>query len=290
VIIGSATAVKCGYYARFARFLFRHGFDVLTFDYRGIGLSRPLSLKGFNASWLDWGELDYEAIFDYAQRSFPNQPIDLVAHSIGGFIFGLAESSRKLRRVLTVGSQYAYAPDYAPDRRLRMILKWHVIMPLLTWTVGYFPGKWTGWLEDTPEGIVSDWVFSGKRFENRRRCRRRPTPLEKAKIVARFASLGIPVLAIGVSDDEFGTVQAIERGLSYLSNAGRTPLRISPASIGKEAIGHFGFFHGKFEKDLWEVALYWLRNGALPANCPGEIIARGAATHDGALAHCADKA
>ncbi len=289
VIVGSATAVKCNYYGRFARFLFRNGVDVLTFDYRGIGRSRPPCLRGFNASWFDWGELDYEAVFNYAQASFPNQPIDLVAHSIGGFIFGLAESSRRIRRVLTVGSQYAYALDYAPARRLRMILKWHVAMPMLTWMVGFFPGRWTGWLEDTPEGVVSDWVFSGKRFENRRRYRRRLTPLEKAKIVTQFASLDMPMLAVSVSDDEFGTVRAIERALAYFSNAETTHLRISPSSIGREAIGHFGFFHGRFEKDLWEVALYWLKNGELPADCLGEIIARNGTAPNGTLARFTDK-
>lgn len=135
---------------------------VSTFDYRGIGRSRPPSLQGFNASWFDWGQLDYEAIFRYADQSFPG-PVDVVAHSIGGFIFGLATSSRNVRRAITVGAQYAFAPDYAPEARLGMIAKWHLLMPLLTLPFGFFPGKRLGWLEDTPKGVVYNWAFGRER-------------------------------------------------------------------------------------------------------------------------------
>ena len=37
VIVNPATSVRCRYYFRFAVFLFEHGFDVIAYDYRGIG-------------------------------------------------------------------------------------------------------------------------------------------------------------------------------------------------------------------------------------------------------------
>lgn len=271
VIVGSATSVLCRYYFRFAEFLFRNGFDVLTFDYRGIGQSRPNSLRGFDASWLHWGQLDYEAIFQYAGRSFPNRPIDVVGHSIGGFIFGLAKSSGRIRRAVTVGAQYAYAPDYAPDARLKMIAKWHVTMPLITLLFGYFPGRRLGWLEDTPKGVVNDWVFSKKRFEDRPQLRQSSSISGIDVAVRQMAELKAPVLAISASDDEFGTVSAIERALSYYGSAKRTHVRISPAILGQE-IGHFGFFHQRFERDLWQLPLAWLSLGKLPRTFPGQVV------------------
>ena len=62
VIINAATSVRCRHYSRFADYLFANGFDVITYDYRGIGESRPASLKGLEASWSDWGALDFEAM------------------------------------------------------------------------------------------------------------------------------------------------------------------------------------------------------------------------------------
>ncbi|WP_394102901.1 serine aminopeptidase domain-containing protein [Xanthobacter wiegelii] len=56
VVISPATSVRCRYYSRFADYLYANGFNVLIYDYRGIGESRPSSLRGFQADWVDWGK------------------------------------------------------------------------------------------------------------------------------------------------------------------------------------------------------------------------------------------
>ena len=100
-------------YSRFAEYLHGHGFDVLTYDYRGIGESRPASMRGFQASWMDWGQKDFEAVLTYARREFPGQPVDVAAR-IGGFVTGLAPSSHRLRRIFTMGRS---TPTGATTRR-----------------------------------------------------------------------------------------------------------------------------------------------------------------------------
>ena len=54
VLINAATSVRAAYYHRFAAYLRGQGMDVLTYDYRGIGESRPRTLRGFHAGWYDW--------------------------------------------------------------------------------------------------------------------------------------------------------------------------------------------------------------------------------------------
>lgn len=264
VVINAATSVRCRYYARFAAYLHRHGFDVLTYDYRGIGESRPASLRGFQASWMDWGEKDFEAVLGYVRSHFPGQPVDVVAHSIGGFVTGLAPSASGLRRIFTMGAQYAYWRDYAAGQRLRMLAKWHVVMPLLAACLGYFPGRRLGWLEDTPRGVVRDWSFMGPRFEGRGGPDHR---------VAAMAAVTAPILALSVTDDEFGTQAAVDRLLAYFTGSARTHLRLAPAALGLDGIGHFAFFHERFRDTLWPIALRWLRDGerrlagATPIRC-----------------------
>ncbi len=271
VVINPATSVRCRYYFPFAAFLFEHGFDAIAYDYRGIGESRPPTLRGFDASWIDWGRLDFDAVLRHAAASFPGQPIHVVAHSIGGFVLGLAESNHLIRRVLTMGAQYAYWRDYLAGRRLGMFWKWHVVVPLLTMIFGYFPGKRLGWLEDTPKGVVREWALTRARFED--------TWLgasgryaDRQALVRQFAAVTAPTLAVSVTDDEFGTVPAIERLLAYFDRSPRTHLRISPGSIAEPSIGHFAFFHGRFERKLWGIPLEWLRSGRLPEGCPGEVV------------------
>ncbi|MEF9673949.1 alpha/beta fold hydrolase [Pseudomonas sp. PCH446] len=159
VIINAATSVRCRHYSRFADYLFANGMDVITYDYRGIGESRPATLRGLKASWTDWGALDFEAMLQRAAREHPGQPIDVVAHSFGGCAVGLAASGPLIRRVVTVGAQFAYWRDYAPASRWKMFGKWHLIMPLLTGLYGYFPASASaGWKTPPPE-----WYGTGAR-------------------------------------------------------------------------------------------------------------------------------
>lgn len=264
VIINAATSVRCSYYARFAQYLFGHGLDVITYDYRGIGESRPASLRHFQASWTDWGALDFEAILQRAQREFPGQPIDVVGHSFGGCAAGLAPSADQLRRLVTVGAQFAYWRDYAADSRWQLFGKWHVLMPLLTRVFGYFPGKRLGWLEDTPAGVVQDWSTRTGDYEQR--------PSGQALSELPFARVKAQTLAISLSDDPFGTVAAIERLLGYFEASERSHLRIAPGDIDEARIGHFAFFHSRFQTRLWPIALHWLQHGQLAEGTPGRLI------------------
>ena len=52
---------------------------------------------------------------------YSGQPIQVVGHSVGGVLIGLAESNHLVRRVFSMGAQYAYWPDYAASLRLRMV-------------------------------------------------------------------------------------------------------------------------------------------------------------------------
>ncbi len=156
VIVCCATGVAARYYGRFAAWLSAHGLPAMTFDYRGIGDSRYGSLRGLRATKHDWGALDTDAAIRTLATRFPGRTLVGVGHSIGGFCLGSAPSNVRLARLLLVGSQYAYWPDYAPRQRVGYLLRWHLLMPALALLMGYFPGKRLGWLEDLPRASRSN--------------------------------------------------------------------------------------------------------------------------------------
>ncbi|MEQ1954209.1 alpha/beta hydrolase family protein [Mesorhizobium sp. CN2-181] len=258
VIINPATGVLARYYQRYAAFLAGHGFDVWTYDYRGIGLSRPADLRGCGYRWRDWGEKDFEAVLRMATARAGGNPLLVVGHSIGGVLPGLAESAPAIGRMLTVGAQYAYWPDYAPDRRLRLFLKWHVAMPLIAALCGHFPGKRLGWLEDLPAGVANEWSFRGARME------RSHPRIERKSVLRRFAAVTAPILAVTVTDDDFATPRAVRRALDYYRNAPKTEAMLTPADLGMDALGHFGLFHDRHASGFWLDTLTWLRDGKNP--------------------------
>lgn len=269
VIINPATGVLARYYHRYAHFLAGQGFSVVTYDYRGIGLSRPDRMRGAGIRWRDWGELDFDAVIAWAQAHCPDGPLMVVGHSIGGFLPGFAPEAHRIDRMLTVGAQYAYWRDYLRETRLSMLLKWHVAMPALTALCGYFPGRRLGWLEDLPAGVANEWSFRGAKMEASYPAHDRPLVKE------RFAAVRAPILAIGTTDDEYGTPQAIARGLGYYRGSERFQILLSPAEFGMAAVGHFDLFHSRHAEGFWPMTCEWLLRGVnpwpvhrhLPAQC-----------------------
>lgn len=271
VIINPATSVLSRYYSRFAAYLHGHGYHVISYDYRGIGDSRPQQLRGFRANWLDWGGQDFEGVLRYAEAHFPGSPIQVVAHSVGGLLVGLAPSSHRVQRVFAMGSQFAYWPDYAARRRLPMYLRWHIAMPLITALFGYFPGKRLGWLEDTPRGIVQDWNAATPRLEQTwQHDARLATPAQQQALLENYARVSADWLALTVTDDPFGTEVATHRLLDYYRGSERTHLRLDPAQLDGQGIGHFAYFHARHAESLWPMALQWLQQGTLAQEIPGQ--------------------
>ena len=266
VIICAATSVRCRYYFRFAQYLHAQGRDVVVFDYRGIGESRPARMRGFNASWRHWGERDFDAVLRYTLSEFKDQPVDVVAHSFGGCVVGLAAHGDRVRRMVTVGAQFAYWRDYATHKRLAMLLKWHLVMPVLTAALGYFPGRRLGWLEDTPAGVVRDWTAPASTFGALPSMRARPDDASVG-----FARLNMDLLAISLTDDEYGTPTAIDRLLSMHTGSRCTHLRVAPGDLGLAEIGHFAFFHARHQHDLWPIAAHWLAHARLPHDVRGQV-------------------
>ncbi|MFN9105650.1 MAG: serine aminopeptidase domain-containing protein, partial [Betaproteobacteria bacterium] len=68
VLIAPGMGIEQHFYAAFAQWLAEQGFLVVTFDYRGIGHSRPpqyrRSLRGFEADVMTWARRDCAAMID----------------------------------------------------------------------------------------------------------------------------------------------------------------------------------------------------------------------------------
>jgi predicted alpha/beta hydrolase len=266
LLINAATGVAARYYSRYAAYLARHGYLVLTYDYRGIGASRPASLRGMHATKHDWGALDCEAALQALHAQAPALPMMAVCHSIGGFALGLAPSATRIQRALFVGCQYAYWQDYRLLVRVPMWLNWHLIMPILTKLFGYFPGKTLRWLEDLPSGVAMEWAtrFHPTFHKRYHRLKHAQPPAPANELEARMAALNADILAVADARDPFATMSATKRLLDYFRNCRREFVRIKPRRQGLPRLGHFGFFHDRFRDSLWRQSLIWLDTGQTP--------------------------
>lgn len=248
VVIASATGVRQRYYAPFAAWLASRGTRVVTFDYRGIGDSRPEKLAGFDASLLDWAERDLGGIVEWAAVEYGGGRTSLVGHSIGGQLVGLLPDPRLLRAVVMVGSQsgdFRLWPGLA--ERAWYGALWYALVPGVAGALGYLPGA-LGIGEDLPGGVAREWAEW---------CRTRDYMVggEHGARRALYARLRAPVLAFGFDDDDYAPPAAVSALLSLYENA---PVERRQITRAEARVGHFGFFRERFRETLWLEAASFL--------------------------------
>ncbi len=122
LIMAGATGVQQRFYRRFAEHAARQGFNVLTLDYRGIGASKPASLKGFRMSYLDWAYQDLAAAVDLLSQEA--LPLYWVGHSFGGHAIGLLPNHHELTACYPLGSGAGWSGWMSKSEALKIRLLW----------------------------------------------------------------------------------------------------------------------------------------------------------------------
>lgn len=250
VLVNPAMAVRREYYAPFASFLANEGFRVLTYDYRGIGGSRPAKLRGFPATAHGWGEDDATAALDRLAQEDPAAPLLLVGHSIGGQLVGLMKNQERLRAIFMIAAQSGDWRNWPMPGRLAMLAVWYAVLPIGVTLAGYAPGK-IGLGQDVPAGVALEWAKWG---------RRRDYILggDGAAWRDRYRAVRAPIHGVSIADDSYAPRRTVEALLAFYENAPKEHRHIRPADIGAKKIGHFGFFRSAFKDTLWRQAADWL--------------------------------
>jgi predicted alpha/beta hydrolase len=249
-VLHCGSAIPAARYAGFARFLAGRGISVLTYDYRGIGLSRPPELRGFRAAIEDWAEYDSAAAIAWLRGRYPGSEITGITHSIGALLVGGAHNAGEQVRLVFIGPHTGYYGDYRPLYRLPMAALWHIVMPGITRLFGYFPASRLGLGEDVPLGIALQWA--ARRSPTLRSAQEGALHERTRILLDRCAALRRPTLVVHVADDAFATRAGARRLLSHYP--GLHPVEhiaFSPADAGVHRIGHFGFFRRRVGAALW---------------------------------------
>lgn len=251
VIVNGATGVKRSYYDRYARFLAGHGFEVLTYDYRGIGGSAEGGIRAQDCDMRQWGEIDVASAIDHAVQRYPGRRLFAVGHSAGGQMFGLADNNDRVDALFAVSAQSGYWKHWSGLPRWRLALLWHVLMPGLVSVLSYFPSRRIGFGEDLPGGVAREWA---------RWCRH-PDYLvdrEGRPLREHFEGYRGRIRACVVADDWMAPRAAVEALMGFYRAAQVEIGTLAPADVGAKALGHFGYFR-EAGKPAWQESLEWLR-------------------------------
>ena len=255
VLIVPAMGVDQRYYAPFASWLAERGFFVASFDYRGMGRSRPpqfrRSLRGFDADVVTWATRDAPAMVDFVAARVPGRPLLWVGHSLGGQILGLVPNRERVRAMLTVACGSGYWLENSTRLRAFVWWLWFVAVPLSIRLTGYFPGRRLKKIGDLPAGVMRQW---------RAWCLNRDYVVGALGEAVRrdYAAVTTPIFSLSFTDDEYMSARNIESIHGFYASAPRKMKRLHPSEVGEPNIGHFGFFRRRYAEKLWPYAGTWL--------------------------------
>lgn len=248
MVVAGATGVPQRFYRRMAEYMSQRGVSVLTLDYRGIGLSKPPTLKGFSADQMDWVS---DLAAGVEQMGNGSVPLYVVGHSLGGHAFGLLPNHHKAAGLYTFATGAGWHGWMTRGERLKAIVMWNTVAPLLAAWKGYLAWSVIGMGEDLPLKAYQQW---------RRWCQH-PRYFfddpQMAATVARFREVRTPIVAANATDDAWAPPASRDAfmGAGYI-NAPWKGLDLTPQGLRVRHIGHMGYFRPGAEP-LWQAALDW---------------------------------
>lgn len=252
--LNSATATPQSYYSNFAKYLVdQRQFAVLTFDYRGIGASKPASgLKGFKVEYTDWATLDMAAVSSFLNKRFPTIPLLQFGHSVGGQMMGLVPNIGLSKGLVTVGSAAGSTKNTVLGQKIQSTFFFEIVRPVSNLLFGYGRLKAIGLMEDLPKNLLNTWrnwcSVSDYFFD--------PKYYGEIKEIDGYKDFKIPIEIIVATDDRIATKSNVENFWKHAkSTKGINVSYLNPSDYGGNEIGHFGFFRRKFETTLWPLAL-----------------------------------
>lgn len=248
VLIVPAMGVAQTYYSALAEWLAGQGWHVLSFDYRGIGLSRQGSLRNLKADVLDWARLDCAAAVDAAAALAAGKPVCWLGHSLGGQILAMVPNRERIDRVVTVATGSGYWRENAAQLKRYVWWLWYVVVPLALPVAGYFPGRRLRKIGDLPRGVMAQW---------RRWCldAEYAVGIEGQWLRDAYASVTQPMTILSFTDDEYMSERSTDALHGFYINARKTHRRVAPEAMGMRRIGHFGFFRRDLGPALWPALL-----------------------------------
>lgn len=259
VLIANAMGMPQRFYRHYASYLAEQGCVVMTFDYRGIAQSKnSKNLWGYHATLEQWASQDLQAVLKWLTRQYPGTELTVIGHSLGGHLLGATPDNQHVAALIGVSAQNTYWRNWAWWRQPLMGLFWFVLLPIVSYAIGYFPSKLFGLGEPLPKQIALDWSRGASHKLGNKGLFVNTAHDHYSDFTGytRFYSF--------TDDSAMAPRKSVEAILDYYPNAqAQHHRRVSPQSIGMDSIGHSRFFRPEMRDTLWQESFTWLMN---PAN------------------------
>lgn len=246
ILICPATGITKTFYHAFAEWLSQQGYNVLSFDFRGIGESLHGTLKDSTASINDWGMLDIPAAIETLLKRTNAEKVIIVGHSAGGQLLGITPNYHKVAKVLAIAGSTGHIKGLKGKTKLLAPVMFNVIFPISSLFKGYGATQFIGMGENLPKNVAKQWAeFCSK-----------PGYVMNAVGKSIFEDyhqeIQCPITSFWASDDEIATHTNVKDLLRLYPNAKTKLVELNPQKHGYKQIGHMLMFKKSHQK-LWSL-------------------------------------
>lgn len=233
-VLNGATGVAQGYYEPFARWLAQeHAIACLTYDYRDFGASQHGPLRASRATMADWGIHDQQTARDWLSDQYPDLPLWVIGHSLGGFMLGYQSGLDRIDKVIGVCSGEVHVREHPWPYKAKALSFWWGHGAALVALMGYLPGRASGLGADVPGPVFRQW---------RKWCTTDGFTAADPSLPPRdISALRAPVRLVSLSDDEIGPPSCVARLAAHMGPRA-THVTLRPADVGLNRVGHIGVF------------------------------------------------
>lgn len=243
-LISPAMGVRATFYRRLAEALARRGHPSLTADLRGLGTSSVRASRRSDFGYREMVELDFPARLRALGEAFPGRAIHGLGHSLGGQLTCLAvarlahldETDIPRPRALTLVASCSIYYRSWPGLSRYGTLGFYQFAKVLGAIFGYFPGHRVGFGDREARRVIDDWYHQGTTG----RYRLRGSELDYESLLREVR---LPTFALSFTDDPYCPAAATEHLLGKMESPSRLHRVQSPADLGVQKLGHFGWIH-----------------------------------------------
>ncbi|MCW1931805.1 alpha/beta hydrolase family protein [Pararhodobacter zhoushanensis] len=233
VVINAATGVPAKFYYPFAQWLaVERDAAVLCWDYRDFGASGQPG--GSRATMTDWAIHDAAAARDWLRAHFPELPLWMIGHSLGGMSAGFQPGMDCVDRVITVAAGHGHLSAHPWPFRAYAALLWYVAGPLSCLRRDHFPAARFGLGQSLPKGVFRQW--------RRWLLSRGSLPADPALGGLAQPGYSGPLTLVAMADDIMMPAPCVEKMAAWFPRAQVEHRLLRPADAGLESLGHVRVF------------------------------------------------
>jgi len=203
------------------------------FEFRGIDSSSVRASRAKDFGYLEILNIDLPAAIKLIREFYPNNPIYLFGHSLGGQLASLYASihSDEITGLIGIATGSPYFKGWRFPYNLG-IWSMSKLLPLTANVMGYFPGRKLGFGGRESGQLLKDWSYSV--VTGKYRAKGLPEIFE-----TQLTLLNKPVLFITVAQDILAPQSSTKNLGAKLNQCDVTYLHLQAEDFKQDSLGHF---------------------------------------------------